>query len=489
MLKKLKENIIENKVAYLSLFLLLLVFTGMFFINRYAVDTYYLEAYGYRNNAINPYLKDGRLLMTVFLGFMGLFNISFSTMKIISWLVAVLSLYTSMILVYNTIDRFIKKRTILKSLLSFSLIFNIFVSEYFMFPEYTGIMCLGILMSAITTYFLIGYFDNKSKINLVFAYTSALLAAFCYQGCLSLLVLLPIGFTLKYSKNIKDFIVNNILIAIGYAIPSFTTLIVSKLFGSSRTSGGLNIMESLNNIGNSFKNLMKTTYNILPDYLFIILVVIVIVVTLFALVKNKETISKYLFLGYLLLAVIIVTLVPHFLVDTNSIWLVPRSNIGLGLLVVMPIMCYFFYIKENEYITNIFIGILIILFTFQFIGMTKWLADQHKTNALDYYEGLILKEEVLNYEKKHNQIEKIVIYTSPNPVYEYPNIKASGDVNLRTFSANWSAKAIIDYILNRKLSDGQKDDKIYKECQEKLAMSKNKNHLIFKDKTMYVCTY
>lgn len=488
-MKQLKKNFEQHKIVYLIILLILLIFTGMFFLNRYAVDTYYLEAFGYKNNAINPYLKDGRLFMTAFLEIMGLFNISFSTMKIISWLLAISSLYISMILIYNTLQRFIKKKQVLKILISFGLVFNIFVSEFFMFPEYTGVMCLGILFSTISAYFLVSYFDNKERRNLAFAYISAFLTAFCYQGCLSLLVLFPIVFTLKYTKNIKEFIVNNGLIAVGYAIPSITTLIVSKMLGSSRVSGGLDLATSFSKLKDGLNQLLTTTFQILPKGVFLILTMLAIIIVVYALIKNRESIYKHLFFIYLMLAVVIVTLVPHILVNPESIWLVPRSNIGLGLLFIMPIVFYTLYVKENHYINNIVIILLVILFVFHFVGLTKWLDYQHKNNILDYKEALEIKSKVEEYEKNHDLITHVAVYSSPTPVFQHPGIVASGDINLRTYSIDWSARAITNFILKRSLKDGQQNEKIKLECEEKMKNNEKRNYVIFDKATVHICTY
>lgn len=488
-MQKIREIFNQHKYVYLVLLLTLLIFTGIFVMNRYAIDTYYLEGYGYKNNAMSPYFKDGRLIMTAFLGVMGLFNVSFSLMKICSWLLAVVSLYISMLLMYHTFDKVKKGSNALKILLSFTMIFSIFVTEYFMFPEYTGVMCVGILLPSIATFFLINYFETKQKKNLLVAYIMSFLAAFCYQGTLSLLVLLPIVFTLKYSKNIKQFIINNFVIAIGYGIPSLTSLIVSKVSGSTRAASSFDFELAFSKISEGVKTLLGTTFSILPKYLFIVMTLVLIIVIICNFLRKKDEINKSLFVIYTVLAVVIVTLVPHFIINPQFIWLVPRSNIGLGLLCVVPVACYFIYSKENNYINYTIWTIFIILLSFQFKGITNLVKNQNMVNILDKVEAMKIKNSILEYEKDHNTINKIVVYSSKTPVYQYPDTLAVGDMNVRVFANDWSGRSIVSLVTNRHLNEDKKDKKIEKECRKKLKEEPNENHMIFKDETLHLCTY
>ena len=66
-MNNLKKNIKENKYIYLIMFFIIFSIFGFFAIDRFATDTYYFQAFGMANNAVDPYLHDGRLIMTLFL--------------------------------------------------------------------------------------------------------------------------------------------------------------------------------------------------------------------------------------------------------------------------------------------------------------------------------------------------------------------------------------------------------------------------------------
>ena len=315
------------------------VFTGIiaivystFFMDHYAVDTYYLEAHGYVNNAMNPFFKDGRLMETLFLIVMRVLHIPFYGMKIISWIWGVVSLSAACYLMYTLLNKFIKK-TWINYILSFGIVVNIFVLEYFMFPELTGDMCYGILMTVSASVLLLKYFECKNWKYILSAIICACIASICYQGVLSLLVLIPIIFTKKYSHNIKEFIQKNLWIALVYGSGAFFTLIISKINGASRLTETPNYLETLKTIIDGAKNLLINTGNFLPKYSYLILILIALVFVLIRCFQSKDKCQNVFFLIYVIGAILIVPIVPHMLLNASLVWFVPRSMLGYGMIV------------------------------------------------------------------------------------------------------------------------------------------------------------
>lgn len=489
MKKKIRKNLDDHKFIYISLFLVLLLFTSGFFYNRYAVDTYYLEGYGYRNNAFYPYFRDGRLLMTLFLGLLGKLHISFAIGKKISYLLAFSSIYISILIFYHLFLRYYKKSKFLSAFLSFFLVMNIFIVEFFMFPEYTGIMCFSILLISLATKLMIDYFQSREKKYIFYAAIFSFFTAFCYQGTLSLLVLFPIAFTLYYGKDIKSFIQNNLVIALCYFIPSISTLIISKLLGSSRSSSHLNLSLAFQKIYDGSKSLLSSTFDILPPYFFLILTIISIVVVLYLLIRRRAGASSYLFFIYTMAAVVIVTLVPHFLIKAENIWIVPRSNIGLGLLVVMPFIVYYLYIEKTRNSIMLFVSLFVILSLFQFRGWQHLLIDQIKVNAFDRREALDIVEQIHKYEEENEVIKKIALYKKENTRYYYEGVVPRGDMNVRALATDWAASSLVSTYLNRSLTHVEFSKKMNQICKKKKEKEQDKTIVLFQNDTAYLCSY
>lgn len=489
MKKEIRKQWEEHKWVYLCLFLVLFIFTSGFLYNRYATDTYYLEGYGYRNNAFHPYFQDGRLLMTLFLGVMAKLHIPFGLCKIFSCLLAIGSLYASILIFYHILLQVQKKPKYLSAFLSFFVVLNIFIVEFFMFPEYTGVMCFSIFLISMATRMMIQFFKTREKKFIAYACLFSFFTAFCYQGTLSLLVLFPIGFTLYYGKDIKTFLQNNLVIALCYLVPSVTTLVTAKLLGSSRSTSELNLSLAFSKIYDGSKHLLVTTFHILPTYFFIGFVAITSVMVLYLLIRSKEKVVKYLFFIYTMAAVVIVTLVPHFLIKASNVWIVPRSNIGLGLLAVMPFLIYYLYLKKSYVATKWFVFLFVVLSFFQVKGWQGLLFDQIKVNAFDRREAQQVVKQIHEYEKEENMITKVSLYKNKNPQYQYDGTIAQGDMNVRALATDWAASSLISKYLGRELVQIDFDRKMSKICQKRKEQEGDQTIVLFKNDAVYLCSY
>ena len=457
--------------------------------NRYAADTYWMENYGLRYNAINPYFHDGRFVMTAFLYILSFLPISMYKVKLISFGIAFISLFISEIIIYNIISRY-KNNKIINIISSIMLVLSIFVVELFYFTEYTAVTAFSILLITISTKLLLNYFQNKEKKNLIIAFLCSTITAFCYQGTISLLVIFPIIFTLKYSNNIKKFIKNNIIIAINYSLPSITTLVVSKIVGATRVGGEIVIKDTIIKIVEGTKNLFVTSALIIPSYVFLVIFIILTVILIYIMYKKQCTLKYYLFLIYTILATIIVPVVPYLVVNTSSIWIVPRSTIGIGLLVALPVLFYVIYIKESTKHNNIFIVISSVFLVVQLIGWNMIGTDQIKNNTLEMYETENIARKIADYEKSNNRtINKLVTYKDQNVVYSYPGITTTGDMNYRNLTVSWSFKPSLSMHLNRNLKDGKENNQIKKYCSENNWDRLDDDQFKFEDDTLYLCIY
>ncbi len=483
-MNKIRENISKNKMEYLIIFLLLLCLVGIFSLNRYAIDTYFFEAFGMKNNAINPYYHDGRLFMTAFLYICDFLKLSYRLEKLLSWTLAFTSLFFAIIIFYNILKKY-NKNNILNIILSVCVVFNPFVIEFFMFPEYTGIMCLSLLFVFIGIYFICKYFDNKKKYNLILALSSSIFSTLCYQGTLSLIFIIPLILVLKDTKNFKDFFQKILTIGIIFSISALSIALITKFLGASRLASHINVIKIVKNIINGVGGLLTTTYKILPNYFLLIFFGISLILCFIALPKKVNTIT---FLLLNIVCLFIVPALPHMF--TSYVWMVPRSNIGYGLLAVFPILFYILYAKVKKYVNYVFICLMCLLLLWQWHSSLSFANSQIINNELNTEEALKIGNYINNYEQEFNiKINKIKTYNDKGVTYVYPFLKSAGDMNVRAFGYIWAYRAVLNNKLARFFEEGDnnKEYKLY--CQNNNWSTFDVEQLKIIDDTIHICIY
>lgn len=492
MKQQIKNWFLENgkELKKFTIFLVVItIFYSVFLMDHFAVDTYYLQAHGYVNNAMDPFFKDGRLIETLFLIAMRVFHIPFFAMKVISWLWGTLSLTIACYITYRMFDKYCKNK-LLHYLVSFGVVVNVFVLEFYMFPELTGDMCFGILMTVCTGALLVKFFETKNWKQLILASVCAMVSASCYQGVLSLTVLIPILFVKKYSNNMKEFILNNLSIMVPYASASIFTLIVTKMNGASRLNMKPVLSDTLLALGEGIKNLLSSTYNFFPPYIYLSLIVVTIIIVLFGIYKAKAKAVDYAFFFYILLAIMIVPIIPYCILHASKVWVVPRSCLGYGAIVGLVIAFYCLYFQQSKVMQKGLIIIFLILFSFQYRSALIMGRNRSITNAMDMSEAKQIAEIIYKYEQKNKiTIHKIVKYYDNSTRYGYENTLISGDVIVRAMSSSWASEDLIELVLNRDLNSGKEDEKFKEKCGSKNYNYFEPEQIKLDDSTLHICIY
>ena len=479
-MKKIKENIIKNKTEYLIIFLILFALIGIFSLNRYALDTYFTESFGMKYNAFNPYFHDGRLFMTAFLLICDFLKLSYAMEKLLSWALALGSLFISAIIIYNLLNKY-KQNKILNILLSICLVANPFVIEFFMFPEYTGIMCLSILFISISIAAMVNFWQNNDKRLILLAFLTSMFSVLCYQGPMSLLFIIPLIFVLKDSKNFKDFAKRIILVGLVFLAAAATTAIITKVLGATRVATHINLLVTFKKIINGVFILLSSTYKIFPPYWFLIAFVISLVFCIVGI--NKKT-NIILFLILSIIALFIVPALPHLF--TSYVWMVPRSNIGYGIIVALPILFYLIYGQEKKYINYIFISLMSVLLLWQWHSSLSFAKSQIENNILNTQESMEINKFIDN---SNNNINKVVVYYDKEPTYVYYFSKSAGDMNARAFGYDWSYRAALITKTGKFFEEGNKNKKYEKYCHDNNWESFNLEQLKIIDDTIHICIY
>ena len=478
------EKIKEQKKEIGIIILITILFFGSFIKPDYVTDTYSIWGNPWKDSFIH-FLSLGRFVTAFFWAIIRICNIKFVISYEISYFIAIYAIILSIYKMYNILLNDIKNK-ILCLLISITVIINPFSLELFMYFE-KGILALSVLLNILAVEELIKVFNGeKQKIVKVILYM--LLANFSYQGVVATFVAISSVYILKYSSNIKQFIKNNIITIICYAIPAVVNYMVVKLiYNSDRVKDIGNLAQTIKDILISVKRISIETCGILPKYFYLTCIGIISIIIIKYTIKEKDKIGilKYM---YVIFAILFASLMPQIM--QSNVYVVPRNVYAfastLGIAIIFLKLNYNITLKEEK----IFKVVIFILLIVQYVNFNNIIITHYNTNQLDEYIANKIVETINEYEQTTgNTITKIVYYKDKSNSWKYENVQDLGDANIKAFSATWGTQGIINMKLNRVL-DITENDQTYEEYfKSKDWTSFDKEQIKFNKETMYLCVF
>ena len=478
----------KNKTLIIISILLSFILIILFKDEHFALDSYTF-ANDINSNA-SWYLINGRVFMFIFLKICLFLNLTDKSIKTISLIISIITLFCSNIILNKMLSKHINNR-VFNSIISTAFIYSPFIIELFIFSEFTGIMCLSILFSTISVKYLNMYFNNKKIYNLLLSFLFATFCACSYQGTMGVFSSLAILFSCINYKKIKCFIKEQLYIIGIYGIASLISLTITKIMGLERLEqNSFNIIKTIKGIIKGTAYLLINTSKIFPKYFFILITLIIIVFIIIDIIRKKNYKIMLIYL-YLIFMIIAFSIAPQLLVDYHSIWIVPRSNICMAFL---PIAIATLVISNNSSINSYNKAILIvitIMLVMQFIGWYSIRQDHYLTNNNDKQETI----EILKYIDKHNEnddikVRKIGMAEDASITYSYKNVSTSmGDINKRGYSINWVRSTIIDYYSNKKYQFIEPNEQFKSYCSSNNWDYLNEDLFKIENDVLYICIY
>lgn len=465
-----------------------LIFFGILIKMEFATDTYSVFNFN-KQEVYVQFAISGRFVTAIVFWLVKTIKISEKMTYTLSWFLAIICAILSQYKLYTIIEKDVKKKA-LKLINPALIIINPFSIELFLFIE-KGIMWFGILMCILALENLIKYFENKKIKHIIYAITLMFIANCSYQGIIGIFVAISLVYIIKYSKDIKQFIVNNILVGAVYGIPTIMNyFIVKTIYKSSRVNGEIILQETLKKIIFHTKDMAVNMYNILPRYTFILLIVFtfgVFCCKIWKEKKNKIQILKYL---YLIIGITVISILPQIVQPTNSIWFVPRTTYCFSSMYGILVL----YLSINYNLKNIaryaIIAISIILIIFQLQRFIQIEKDRFALNKKDEETTINIIKEINKYEQRTgNRIEEISIYYDMKPNFTYEKIFATGDINVKCYANDWSTVAILNYYLKRNLKLKQSDENIEQQYLKQNWDKFDKKQINFEGKIIIICNY
>ncbi len=480
-MKKIKEMLFDKK--FYIYIIISIIFFGIFFKLEYATDTYTVFE-NTTKETVEHFFESGRFVTGICQAIIRLVHINNTFTYLISFILGIISLSIALYKLEKIFEQDIGENITIAILTSVLVIINVFSIELFLYIE-KGILLLSVLLNVLAVEKLILYIKGNKK-AVIWALLYMFIANCCYQGTVSLFVMLGLVYVIKYSKTFKDFLKNTVILAFTYGIPALINYAVVKfIFANSRIAGDFDFALSIQKIIEGSQKLFFT-YSILPKYLFMsVIALLFICILYFSINQKKSTYDKIVpvvSIVFIVLGSLIATILPQFMQATSSIWFVPRSSYAFGGIIGILILFLFMNFKVNKKLEKILIMGMILYLVVQYVNFQDIALDHYLVNYMDEIQAMQIKEKIATYEEQTGKtVTKVAFYESDLPSWTYPNIRAIGDINIKALSPAWSRIPYLKHYLDRSLEEVDKQEEIEKEFFEN-----KENIIIIREDTLHL---
>lgn len=487
----------EQRHVLIYYVLITIVFFGIFLRPDYATDTY-ADVMASSEHILENFLRGGRLITALGYAFFKVLHIDVRIVCVISFMLAVGCLILALYVLEELFYREILHKRLWAFVLPILILVNPFSLELFLYVE-KGIMLLGVLLCVMAVYKFVAYLKSHLFSDIIQSAIFVILATFCYQGVIGLFIVLATIFVVAKSADWRQFIKNTLMSVFVYIIGPLLNLITIKIFSEGgRTDGVIDIGESLTKISAGAVN-MFNLFRIMPSLCYWGLAIAAISLLVICILKARQSLFclnnllLLLSIMYIFIVSCLAALAPQAIQQTASIWVVARSTYAFGAMVGAILTLVIFYQpkvtlrKSWQYpmalLTTVF-------FIVQFMRFNTISIDHYASIAMDRARAQQILQIIEAYESNHQaRIAAIAPAPDSNMIYAYPNIFASGDINITAFSAEWSDVASISYWSGRYFERVNPDKAWDEYCEQHDWQAFNIEQVDFADGVLQLCLY
>lgn len=501
--KKILKWVKDNKILILTYSAISLIFFGTFIKLDFATDTYAFM-YNSVDDFLGTFLGNGRIIAGIFGTLFKLIpGISIQVVCPFSFLVGIISLILSLCVLDGLVNKVVKNNILCK-LITTLIIINPFIIELFLFIE-KGAMLLGILFCVLAVKNFVRYLEEKDNNEksikfLIYSIAMMIMGSISYQGVLGIYILIATVFTIYYSKNFKQFIVNTILSVVPYIGGVITNFLWIKLMSvDGRTSGSLDIVGSIKAITANW-DWMLHMFDIVPFKLVVVALGLIIVTTVVVMIRKRKNPMKFaLLMGsilYVLLIAILAAVVPQIAMGTK-VWLVPRSTYVYGTIIgIIPLICLLYMGGESLVIKwksprYLISATLLLIVIVLFYRHNQIIVDHYSVIAQDRTRAKVIGRMIDDYENESgNRVTKAAMIGDSVPNEAYPGILNIMDINDTSFSTFWSGVNSIKYWNGRNdLQLVQAPEELKKYCRNNNWDYFDGSQVVFNRDFVGICSY
>lgn len=499
-MKKIKEAIKNNKYNIL-IFVGMLIFTGVISINfikpHLALDTYCVYSYS-SQELISHFLVSNRIFSALIRWIFEAIHMPFNFGLELLTLIGISSMAIAWFILYKFVANLKNKDTsipkdVLIMAISFLVIFNFCTIEGSVFWE-SGIMCLGILVTIIASCI----FNKNTKLSSLKSFIVLLLASLCYQGAITIYIPLTLVLVAyKKRDHIKNICIQTVKAGVIYIIVMLINLIGTKIFSNIfnnevRKMTILSLSELLNSFVKLISTMVVNTFGIGTKYWYILVVLVLTIMLLVYVIKNKK--SKFYIVEYfvILLACIIIPILPMLVTPIESQYIETRmamsfgSSVGILLLFLMLVLEIQ---KEKIYkyfISAITVVMLILTCVYYILASSELLS----TNYLDRNLAKMITEEINDYQEETGiTIENIGLCKDKNIRTTYDGIHWLGVLTTRSMGTDWAVLETIELYSGKKYNKIEVPNNYKEDFGQKDWNFYNDEQLVFEGNNLFICIY
>lgn len=498
--KKIQGLILKYK-RDIYIFIGMVLFSTIVCINfirpHLALDTYCVYSFS-SQELVSHFLLSNRIFSALSRWIFDTLRIPFIINTELLVLVGILFLTIAWFVLFKFIINLKKQeRNILNDILfagiSFIIIFNFCTIESLVFWE-SGVMCLGILCTVIAAC----VFNSNIKFKKIKTFISLLIGSLCYQG--SITIFIPLALVLlayKCGEKLKNIFIETVKIGLIYIVVMVINLIGTKIFSNIfnnevRNMTVLSIKDLINTVVKFSSEMIIKTFGIGTKYWYILIVIVISIIFLMYIIKNKKF-KLYIFEYFvLLLTCILIPILPMLVTPIESQYLETRmamsfgSSIGILLLFLSLVINMKNYKLFNKLIIIISFIMVILNAVYYIIASSEMIT----TNYLDRNIAKTIIQEINNYQAETGiTIENIGICLDKNPTSNYEGQRWLGVITTRSMGTDWAAKETIELYSGTRFNKIEVPNEYKEEFLQKDWSFFDKEQLVFDNNNLYICLY
>lgn len=461
------DSLKKNRTMVITILILVLLFFGIENQIELATDSYDVLM----NDGSWKWMlfENGRLIDAVIYYTFEKLCFSDLTKYTISYIVALVCLIVAIYFLAEEIDTYIPQNKVKSAVIAFCTISNPFIIEYFLFIE-KGLFMLAILLNVMAFKMIIKYMKMHKKFYVFYAFIFLVSAVFIYQISLEVFVILCLPFIFINSKNVKEFLKNNIIIVLLYITSmSFNYLFTVVLLASSRVDTGKNMIsrvaENLPDIFIKFNSVIQGSELVLGKNTLLIAIYSItgcFIIQMFficSVKKERERIVQLLGLGYIWMVIMFTGLFPWLtgMAECKAYRTTYPCIYIVGVLLIYDIMInsngkHISYdgqfAKKWWKIRSVVVSIVIVLLLVkQYQGFNMLFINRYVTNRADMEYSREVQYEIEKHEKKSGKkIQYIAIYYDAEKTWQYP--KCDNMAGIKATCEEWSDVNSLNYYLD-----------------------------------------
>ena len=507
-MKKVLEKLNLDYMKQMCPILIIVVLICLPFMNYHLTTDGYQIMYNTSTYLENPLISfSGRPISDFILYYLNSIGMNINIYQILFNFLGCVITFIASVKLYRIINNLIqnqKKSFFLLMMSSIFIFYNSFGFELVLFNVFFSIS-LQYLLIVKSVEYIVKELNTK---NIVVATLLTFLGLCIYQGASVLflpLALILIGYknkNEKFAMFIIDFI--KIFAIYGFACV-FNLLYIEILPVVSRYDTGVTILESIKSILSRQPFLWESSFNIFPKYTFLLSNIVLTLLSLILIIRNKDKINSKLNQIITLIGVILSTIVFSYLplVFSNTL-LTPRVVMIIsslpGLLLLFILM--FNNIEYDNKKINLYsmCFAFVILYSFLLIHASSILVDSLvKTNKEDALEIKLIDEEIK--QKSSENVNYLVFFTDQSIIWGRNGKFLGLDIAIRAHATPWSRLYATNYYADEDYKEKTNDlnlesmqyqnmyHKYEKYCTDNNWDSYNSEQInVYKD-TAFICVY